>query len=261
MTRFANTRSFTLALLVTSLRASLVHRRAFALQVVFMALNNVLFFSMWWLVFERFDHIGGWKLHDMLLLYGLVAAAFGVAVVLGGGVRELSRAIRDGELDALLSQPQPALVYALGRRTLISGWGDVASGLVLVALSGHATPARVPLVVLAIAGAACVFLASGIVIHSLTFWLGRFDGLARQLHECVLTFSLYPDPIFGGGLRLVLFTALPAGFIGFVPARLVYAPTASVAVTTVGAACVYTAVAVFVFERGLRRYESGNRIV
>ena len=54
-------------------------------------------------------------------------------------------------------------------------------------------------------------MACGIVFFSLAFWLGRVDGLARQLWDLLVTFSLYPEPLFGGALRLALFTVLPAG--------------------------------------------------
>jgi hypothetical protein len=40
------------------------------------------------------------------------------------------------------------------------------------------------------------------------------DTLAGHLWELVVMFSCYPEPLFGGVLRLLLFTVLPAGFIG-----------------------------------------------
>jgi ABC-2 type transport system permease protein len=75
----------------------------------------------------------------------------------------------------------------------------------------------------------------------------------------LITFSLYPEPLFGGALRLVLFTLLPAGFVGYLPARIVRAPSmANVALLAFGTAA-YLVFAVQVFERGLRRYASGSR--
>jgi ABC-2 type transport system permease protein len=97
------------------------------------------------------------------------------------------------------------------------------------------------------------------VFFSLAFWLGEIDSIARQLWELLITFSLYPEPLFGGMLRLALFTVLPAGFVGYLPARVVRAASiADVALLTTGA-CAYLVVAVLVFDRGLRRYASGSR--
>jgi len=83
--------------------------------------------------------------------------------------------------------------------------------------------------------------------------------VSRQLWELLITFSLYPEPLFGGMLRLALFTILPAGFVGYLPARIVHAPHAlDVALLTIGAG-VYLSLAVLIFDLGLRRYASGNR--
>jgi len=52
------------------------------------------------------------------------------------------------------------------------------------------------------AASALILVACGVVF---------FSPVATQLWELLVTFSLYPEPLFGGALRLVLFTVLPAG--------------------------------------------------
>jgi ABC-2 type transport system permease protein len=116
-----------------------------------------------------------------------------------------------------------------------------------------------PLVMVAIVASTCVFVACGVVFFSLAFWLGKVETVARQLWELLVTFSLYPEPLFGGMLRLALFTVLPAGFVGYLPVRLVHAPSLrDVTLLMVGAGA-YMALAVLLFDRGLRRYASGSR--
>jgi ABC-type uncharacterized transport system permease subunit len=83
------------------------------------------------------------------------------------------------------------------------------------------------------------------------------DGVSFSI--ALITFALYPEPMFGGLLRLVLFTIVPAGFVGDVPARLVHDPSVGHAMLMVAAAAVHLAAAGIVFERGLRRYGSGGR--
>jgi viologen exporter family transport system permease protein len=60
-------------------------------------------------------------------------------------------------------------------------------------------------------------------------------------------------------LRLVLFTILPAGFVGYLPVALVREPSPARAVLLCAGAAGYLAFAVLVFHRGLRRYASGSR--
>src|SRR5262249_9303573 len=100
---------------------------------------------------------------------------------------------------------------------------------------------------------------SGILFASLAFWLGSVETLGRQLWELMITFSLYPETLFGGVLRLLLFTVLPAGFVGYVPAELVRSPSVTLALVSITAAGGCLAVVSMIFERGLKRYASGSR--
>jgi len=255
----AKSLAFARALIATNLKAALALRGAFVMQVVFMALNNVTFFVFWWALMHQVSALRGWRLGDIQLLFGVVAAGFGLAVTVAGGVRHLGRFIEEGDLDTLLTQPRSVLVYALGVRSQPSGFGDLLSGMLFIAWSGQVSWRMVPIVLAVILASALVFVASGIVFFSLAFWLGRVETLARQLWELLITFSLYPEPLFGGMLRLALFTILPAGFVGYLPARVVHAPSLlHVSLLAVGAGT-YLALAVLVFDRGLRRYASGSR--
>jgi ABC-2 type transport system permease protein len=259
VTRRSNGLSFARALLATNVKATLMLRGAFVMQVLFMAVNNLTFFVFWWVLMRRVPVLRGWRLGDIQVLFGVVAAGFGLGVTLAGGVRYLGRLIDEGELDTLLTQPKPVLAHALGLRLQASGFGDVLSGIAFIACSGQVSWRALPLVLLAIIASAVVVVACGIVFFSLAFWLGNVDSLARQLWELLITFSLYPEPLFGGMLRLILFTLLPAGFVGYLPARLVESPSVALALLLVAGAGIYLAVAVLVFERGLRRYASGSR--
>jgi ABC-2 type transport system permease protein len=104
-----------------------------------------------------------------------------------------------------------------------------------------------------------VFAASGVILHSLAFWLGRIDALARSVFDFLVTFSIYPRPLFGGLLKIVLFTLLPAGFIGYLPYELLRDFQWTGLAAACGGAAAYAALALAVFAAGLRRYESGNR--
>jgi ABC-2 type transport system permease protein len=254
------TLAFLLALFVTNLRAAVSLKRAFAAQVVFMALNNLIWLVIWWVLFQRFDTIAGWQMKDMVLLFGIAATGFGLAVTVCGGVYDLGRMVHEGELDGFLTQPKPVLLAALCSRTRPSGWGDVASGLALIGLGGHLAPVHLPVVALSVTVSTVVLVASGVVFHSLTFYVGRAETLARQLWEFLLSFSVYPEPVFSGVVRVLLFSVLPAGFVAYLPAAAVRDPSFSTLGFMLLGAAAYIAFALTLFSRGLRRYESGNRL-
>jgi ABC-2 type transport system permease protein len=259
MARALSTLRFARALTSMNLRASLALRGAFWLQAAFMVGNNLAFFTTWWLLFARFKELGGWRLADMMTLFGVVASGFGASVVFAGGARRLARMIADGELDPLLVQPKPVLLHAVGSASTASGWGDMVTGVGMLYLAGRLEPASLPFVLLAVATSAVTFTAVGVLFQSLAFWLGDVEQLSRQLWELTLTFALYPRPLFEGGVSVLLYTVVPAGFVGFLPVEVVRQPSALLCLAAFGVALLWWGLALGVFALGLRRYESGSR--
>src|SRR5262245_47587027 len=172
---YKHTLRFARALLATNLKASLAFRTAFATQAALMMLNNFTFFVFWWALMRRVPDIRGWSLGDVQILFGVVAAGFGLAVAAGGGVRFLARWIAEGQLDTLLVQPKPVLLYAVGMRSQASGVGDLISGILFIVWSGQVSWAGAPRVAAAVAASAIVFLACGVIFFSLAFWLGNVE--------------------------------------------------------------------------------------
>jgi ABC-type uncharacterized transport system permease subunit len=83
---------------------------------------------------------------------------------------------------------------------------------------------------------------------------GRLD------YYLVLPRRLLPHTLFSGGARLLLFTLLPAGFIGPVPVEVVKGRDLTLLAVLLSAAIVSWGVATAVFYLGLRRYESGSAL-
>ncbi len=250
---------FLVALLATNVRASVALRGAFWARAVLMALNNGIMLVLWLLFFLKYGDVNGWRARDTVAIYAVTASAFGLAVVLGHGVSDLARRIHEGGLDAFLTQPKDVLLQCVASRSEASGWGDLGSGVVLFAFAGYLSPATLPICIVTAVSGAAIFLSWSVLFHSLAFWLGDTTSVSRQAWHFVILFSLYPSTIFGGWLKLLLFTALPAGFIGYLPVDLLHRFSWGALLAVAGAAAGYVALAAFVFRLGLRRYQSGSR--
>ena len=70
---------FILALWQANLQASMEFRTAFLTQVVFMMINNGVYFLFWVLYFDKFNEVRGWDVHAMMLLFGIAATSWGFA--------------------------------------------------------------------------------------------------------------------------------------------------------------------------------------
>jgi ABC-2 type transport system permease protein len=253
------TARFLRKLVATNLKAGFALRGSFWLQAGFMVANNLIFWTVWVLFFNKFDALNGWRLPEMTALYGLVAAAFGLTQIFAGGLRNMAQVIADGDFDGFLTQPKSVLLHLAGSRSFPAGWGDIVSGIGLLAASGLVSLASTPLAVLLVVASAGFFVAFGIILHALAFWLGAVNSLARQCYEFLIMFSVYPQHIYTGALRVMLYTVLPAALIGYLPVEVLRSFSWGQLGIVVTSSVAYLGLATVVFRRGLRRYESGNR--
>ena len=251
---------FLMALWKANLLAAMEYRTAFLLQVVGMILNNAIYFVFWILFFNRFQQVRGWGLDDMLLLFGVVAVGFGLATFFFGNVVSLCEIITEGRLDYYLSLPRPVLLHVLASGSVASGMGDFTYGLLSFIVAGHFSPDVIGRFVLGSCLAILVFLSVLVIAHSTAFWLGNANVLAGQVTNAMITFALYPITLFDGTAKFLLFTLLPAAFVGAVPAEFVRSFSWGVLGQLIGATLIFLVLAVVIFQRGLQRYESGSAI-
>ena len=251
---------FLLALWQANLLAAMEYRVAFLSQMVGMMVNNAIYFIFWILFFDRFKAIRGWELGDMLLLFAVVATGFGAAVVLFGNVVSLTEIIAGGRLDYYLSLPRPVLLHALASGSIPSGWGDFIYGVLCFLAAGQLSWDACLRYLFGVLVSMTLFCSILVIVHSAAFWLGQADVLAAQVFNAILTFSMYPITMFDGAAKFLLFTILPAAFIGAVPSGFVR----TFSWTTFGQMLLVTTIfltlAIVIFHRGLRRYESGSAI-
>ena len=246
--------------LSANLQAAMEYRAGFWSQVVSMALNDGLWMGFWWLFFRRYPVVHGWVVSDIIVIWAVPTAGFGLATGIFGRAQRLAVVITSGGLDSYLTLPRNVLLHVLVSATSASGWGDLLFGVVAFTLLIRPSPVDFLLYLALALMVAVIFTAFLVLLGSLAFWLGNSEGLSQQLMGALISFSTYPTGIFHGAVKLLLFTVLPAGFISYFPVELLHSFRwqlfAGMFAFTLGIA----ALAWFVFYRGLRRYESGNRL-
>lgn len=244
-----------------NLAAGMEYRASFVVQVFGMVLNNSAFIIFWLILFEKLDSpIRGYAFTDVMFLWALAAAGFGLAGVTMGNAGNLSRIVYSGELDVYLLQPVSVLPNVVASRMSVSAWGDLAYGFILFAATQPLTPLHIGLFLVFTVLAAIVFTSLRILYHTLTFFLGNAEAFAGMASEVVLSFVLYPGSIFHGPTLWLLHSLLPAALVAYIPARLFHTFDAGTFALLIAAdACIVVA-AWLLFTLGLRRYESGNRM-
>ncbi len=246
--------------LSANLQAAMEYRAGFWSQLVSMMLNDGLWMAFWWLYFRRYPVVRGWVVNDIIVLWAVAAGGFGLATGVFGKAPRLARVITTGSLDSYLTLPKNVLLHVLVSATDASAWGDLAFGMVAFCVLIHPALFDLFLFLGLVVLIAIIFTAFLVLLGSLAFWLGNSEGLAQQLMGALISFSTYPTPVFHGAVKLLLFTLIPAGFISYFPVELLRDFRWPLFGGLVAFAAGIAALAWYVFYRGLRRYESGNRL-
>ncbi|MBN1200291.1 MAG: ABC-2 family transporter protein [Anaerolineae bacterium] len=243
-----------------SLASNMEYRASFITQAVGMFINNGIYFVFWLLFFDRFKEIRGYQIEQIFLLFAIVALGYGLGHTFAGNAARLAWLIAQGRLDYYLTLPRPVLPHLLFSYMEPSAAGDLTCGLVWYVFTGRFDALSILLFLVCSVLAAVIFMSFRALSGCLSFFIGNASRWSSFLSNTLLTFSLYPMGLFQGVIRLILFTLVPAAFVGAVPVEVVETHSLTLLGGIAGAAAVSVVVLVLVFRLGLRRYESGSAL-
>lgn len=244
-----------------NLSSVMEYRVSFLIQSFGMVINNASFIFFWWILFNNVRSIGGYGFKDVMMLWALSSSAFGLCFVIFGNVNQVTRMILNGELDTYLLQPKDPLINIICSKTIVSAWGDTLYGVILFFIV-RGFDLKGFLLFLMFCGTSSMIFASILVtVHALSFYSGSVEGLAQLITEFLISFSIYPEGIFKGGLKYILYTLIPAAFMVYIPARIIDNFNVIMLLEVLGVTVVWVLTAYAMFYKGLKRYESGNLII
>jgi ABC-2 type transport system permease protein len=233
-----------------------------AVATVLMQAVNVVFLSA---LFAKVPSLRGWTLWSVVMMFGIVALAEGVGSFFFEGTWNLARQINQGELDYFLVRPYPVALQVSSAAVGINGLTNIVTGGVMIGVGlAHTgitwSPWRIGLGAILLFSAVVIKLAINLATNAVSFWLSSPSPLfAFAMHQ-VGDLARFPLSIYPFALKVVLGFAVPFAFISFFPIAYLIEPSASrwVGLLTPLVAAYCAAVALTVFRRGLRRYESAG---
>ncbi|AHV96499.1 ABC transporter permease [Paenibacillus sabinae] len=243
-----------------NLAGAMEFRLSFFMTAGMMALSNMVFLFFWAMYFHRFPLINGWTLSDVMMVWAVSTAGFGISNMLFGNTLRIAFIVANGDLDLYLAQPKPVLLNVLVNRMSLTAVGDFVFGLVIYVWFGQHTPLGLLKYAAAVLLAAMIFTFFNLLIQSLAFYIGNAEGIGYQMFIGFISFSTYPTDIFKSWGKIMLFTVLPAGFISYLPVGFLREFNWGFMVGLVAAVTVLGMGAWTLFHQGLARYSSGNRM-
>ena len=97
-----------------------------------------------------------------------------------------------------------------------------------------------------------------VILSSLSFWLNKSDIIAETGISMMTHFATYPDGIFKGITKILLYPIIPVGIINYIPVKLLIEFDIRLFLLVMLATVVLTTLAFLVFNKGLKRYSSSN---
>ena len=216
-------------------------------------------------IYEHTQSIAGWTKYQMVLLVGtsMLIQRF-LMGFFWSSIFEMGRNIRSGNFDFYLAQPGNVMFMATTRKldpdSLLNSL--VAAAVVIYAarqLGLDPSAGQIALYALMVLCGVVIHYSILVLAIPLVFWLPSAQGI-EGIYFTLTEFSRLPRAAFTGIATQMLFVwLLPVVMVTNVPASLlVQGFDLTLSAWLFGSALVWFAAAVFVFNRGLRRYTSAS---
>ena len=113
---------------------------------------------------------------------------------------------------------------------------------------------------LGILGGLC--LASiAVIMCSLSFWVSKSDVVADTTNSLMTNFATYPDGIFKGVVKYLLYTLIPVGITSYLPVRVMVDFNLEYLLMILGFTICLVVLSFIIFNAGLRKYSSSNLMI
>jgi ABC-2 type transport system permease protein len=236
------------------------YRVAFFWQIVSMAINDSIWLFFWMFFFDRFPVLGNWNQRDVVAMWSVLAAGYGLGTALAGNSNNVATLILKGELDSWLLYPRAVLPHLLLGRMSVSSWGDFLFGVGAYLFLVHPSIENFLLFALLVPIVGVTVVGFSVGVGSLGFFLGSAETISENLRFALITFGTYPPSIFSGAAKILLYTVVPAGICSYLPVEALRQNSLELALLAAGGSLIVLFVGSAIFYAGLAKYESGSLI-
>lgn len=235
----------------------LLNKMTFISNVIFMVLNNSFMIVQWVILYSLKDNFGGYTFKQVLLLWGIAAGTYGVSHFFFKDAYNLSEIINSGRLDVYLVQPKNVLLSSITASVKTSALGDFVFGLIMIFIYG-ATFENICLFLFFCITGGLILTSIAVILGSLSFWFNKTETIVDTGNSLMGNFATYPDGIFKGVVKILLFTLIPVGLANYLPVRIITSFDIKLTLIVILFTIFIVSLAFIIFNLGLKRYSSTN---
>lgn len=236
-------------------------RTSFLMNVIGMAINNTAFIFLWVFFIKSVGIIGGWTAWDIIGLQGFLAISYGLVLSGAYGLRKLPDCVASGAFDRFMLSPKNLILRIATSSISTSALGDVVFGIVCMAVYVYLIKIsllQIILLLILIILATIIFLALTILIGSISFLFTDSSSVYNGIFELFFTPALFHGGAFQGIMRFIYTFIIPSLLIGTIPVETLKDTSASKLILLTVLAIFWFFLAIFVFKRAVKKYESSN---
>lgn len=206
-------------------RGQLQYRIPFLLEFFGVILVNGTSFLTIALVLQKFEGIGGWRIGEIALLYGMVETAFGVMDMIFSGFdpQHFGNQVRMGTFDMMLLRPVNITLQVLSSEFVLRRLGRIFQGLIVLIIAFslldiHWTLIKALLVVITFLSQIGFFGGLFIIGATISFWTIESIEVVNIFTYGGVELITYPMHIYEDWMRYFFTFVFPAIFLNYYPA-------------------------------------------
>lgn len=207
-------------------RAQLQYRASFVLQIGATFVSLFAEFVAILILFSTFPDLGGWRVGEVALLYGLVSIALGVVDMFASGFERVSTLVKAGEFDRLLTRPVSPFLQVLASELQLRRLGRISQGAVTIVLATRWvgidwTLGAAGVAIAGILSSSVVFLTVWVISAASSFWTVEQSEIQNVFSYGGAELASYPIHIYGRAVQSVFLYAVPLALTSYYPALVI----------------------------------------
>ena len=217
------------------------------------------------IIFSQIPALAGWRFEEILFIYGFSLISKSLDHLFFDNLWIVGyRIVKKGDFDKYLTRPINSLYHVIVENFCVDAFGEILSCVLLLV---YAIPRlgmpfywyTIPLAIVVVVFATMIYTSLKIMTAAIAFWVKESGHIIHMLYM-TNDFSKYPVTIYNRAVRAIITYVIPFAFTAYYPAS--YFLTGENGLFCIGgtviAGSVLFAAALFVWNRGLRAYESAG---
>lgn len=225
------------------------------------------FFNMLFLfiIFSQIPNLMGWTLNQIVFIYGFSLIPKGLDHLFFDNLWSIGHfTVRRGDFDKYLTRPINTLFHVMVEKLQIDALGELIMGIALICITLPSVAiqwsfVKILLIIAVIPFAVMIYVAIKTATAAIAFWTKR-SGNITYMFYMVNDFAKYPVTIYNNVVRSIITYIIPFAFTAFYPANYILTgdnPLFNIGFTVV-ISIVLMAIAVFIWNKGIKAYESAG---